>query len=84
MTDPDYFLFTSLRYDPQLIITTWNQRSPLLLESYHVERLKTAAKKLNWRAAIQLTESADFPAKFRAICKDAVNNFEGEQQVVLV
>jgi len=65
-------------------LTDWNAGSPLLLESYHVERLQTAAKKFGWEAAIRATKSPDFAAVFRATCKEAVNKFEGDEQVVLI
>jgi hypothetical protein len=55
-----------------------------LLEKYHIERLQITAKRFEWEAAIRVTESPGFPAKFRATCKDAVNKFEGDEQVVLV
>jgi 4-amino-4-deoxychorismate lyase len=84
MSDPDYSLFTSLRYDPELILTSWNNKSPLLLENYHVQRLQVASKKFGWEATVNLTGSEDFASKFRAICKDAVRQFTGEEQVVLV
>lgn len=84
MSTPDFSLFTSLRYDPELILTSWNNKSPLLLEHLHLERLQIAAKKFGWEETIQATEASDFPNKFRAVCKQAVNEFDGEEQVVLV
>jgi hypothetical protein len=81
---PDYSLFTSLRYDPELILTDWNERSPLMLEPLHVQRLQDASKKFGWEEAIKTMSSGDVRETFKRACKSAVQTYKGEDRAVMV
>ncbi|KZS93305.1 D-aminoacid aminotransferase-like PLP-dependent enzyme [Sistotremastrum niveocremeum HHB9708] len=80
----DFQLFTSLRYDPALILTSWNNRSPLMLLDFHLDRLRQAARTFQWPNAIKTMDDEKAREKLRAICKKAVQSFTGEEQCLRI
>jgi len=76
-------LVTSLRYDPKLSDTPWNNwednpRSALFFLPYHYDRLDEAARRFEWLEAIQALESkggrAQGIAFLKAFCEQGVEN----------
>jgi 4-amino-4-deoxychorismate lyase len=80
----DFELFTTLRYDPALILADWNQGSPLFLMKYHARRLQKAAEAFHWEKAQEIANASDFEVKFKALCKRAVQGYKGEEQALKV
>lgn len=64
----DYSLFTSLRYDPALQAPDWNADSPLSLESYHLDRLRSAATTFDWPQASKAVEGPEGARRFHVLC----------------
>lgn len=81
--DDDYELFTSLRYDPQLLTETFNteftgEPSPYPLFEYHVHRLIDAAAIFEWPLAIETTSAGDILDTLREKCNEAVALHDGD------
>ncbi|KZW00517.1 D-aminoacid aminotransferase-like PLP-dependent enzyme [Exidia glandulosa HHB12029] len=68
MEPVDYTLFTSLRYDPALVHSSWNPQSPLTVEAYHLDRLRNAAKAFDWPQALAVVDGPDGARRFHELC----------------
>lgn len=86
MTTPEFQLLSAVRYDPNRpwpslltssSIEESDRDSPVLLVSYHRDRLATAGEAFGWSAAVGKLSSPDISREIISLAEDAIRRGEG-------
>jgi len=82
MGSDTFQLISSLRYDPLLIETPFNDSaSPCLLLPLHRDRLLQAARAFGWNNAAETLEGSSGLQHLQNVCEDAIRDHTGPQRV---